>query len=223
MNLWEIDWFERSNGVGACFTLLQQMMDQEHQRTNRGYSTIPSDYLFLVPANVYREMNERGHVDAIRTVLTEAITDYMKGHGYIIENRDLLLEFTPTDDTEFKCEALQKARLTCIVGREATDSYTDLRLNSTRVIIGRKPETSAITIPPSFNKLSREHLQFDCEPRSRSFLMTNLSERSVTEVNQKVVEPHVRIVLEDNSKIVIGADEHALMFHWTHQFVKLAA
>ncbi|GAB4458490.1 MAG: hypothetical protein OHK0029_19800 [Armatimonadaceae bacterium] len=221
MNLWEIDWFERSNGVTVCFTLLQQMMEQEREFTARGESKIPSDYLLLMPDKVFREMKERNQTDAIRTVLDQAIRDHIRARGYVLAHGDLLLEFAPLAGSDYGCEALVNARLTVIAGREATDSFVDLRLNSTNVLIGRKPETSAIPIPPSFNKLSREHLRFDCHPARREFTLINLSERSITELNQQVVEPHQAVLLTDNSKIVIGADEHALMFHWRHRFAML--
>ena len=219
MNLWEIDWFERSNGVAGCFTLLQQMMDQEHTLQNIGNSLIPSDYLLLVPQNVYTEMMERNHEELIRNVLNEAMADYRRGRGYTTGKRDLLMVFAPGPD--YDCEALLHARLKVIAGREATDSFTELRLNSANVLIGRKPETSAIPIPASFNKVSREHLRFGFDLAKRRFTMTNLSERSVTELNKKVVEPLETVPLDDNSKIVIGADEHALMFHWVHRFARL--
>lgn len=222
MNLWEIDWFERNNGVTVCFNLLQQMMDQERQLTDIGQSRVPSDYLLVMPRTIFQEMKDRGHEDTIRQVLLEAMKDFMRGRGYAMGGQDLNFLFVPDQGGDYDCEALIKARLTVIAGREATDSYTDLHFNSQNVLIGRKVETSAIAIPASFNKVSREHLRFDFDLGRRQFTMNNLSERSVTEVNQKVIEPHDTVTLQDNSKIVIGADEHALMFHWTHRIAQLA-
>jgi hypothetical protein len=222
MNLWEIDWFERNNGVATCFTLVQQMMDQERQLLDIGQSRVPADYLLVMPRTIYQEMNERGHEEVIRKVVTEALTDFMRGRGYTFGGRELLLVFAPDVASDFDCETLIKARLTVIAGREATDSFTDLRFDSQNVLIGRKVETSAIPIPASFNKVSREHLRFSFDVARRRFTMENLSERSITEINQKAIEPHQLVTLEDNSKIVIGADEHALMFHWTHRFARLA-
>lgn len=223
MNLWEIDWFERNNGIAACYTLLQQMMDQERQMLGSGNSQVPTDYLLLVPPKVYQEMTERNHEAAIRKVLLEANADFMRGRGYSTGGKDILLVFAPSPTSRYDCEALLRARMTVIAGREATDSFTDLPLGAKNVIIGRRTEISAITIPPFFNKVSREHLKIDYCVNERKFLLTNQSERSLTEVNKQILEPHQQIPLADNTKIVIGADEHALMFHWKFQTAHLAA
>ena len=187
-----------------------------------GNSQVPSDYLLLVPPKIYQEMTERNHEEVIRKILLEANTDFMRGRGYSTGGKEILVVFAPSPTSEYDCEALLRARLTVIAGREATDSFVDLHLGAKDVIIGRRTETSAIAIPAFFNKVSREHLKIDYDVNQRKFLLTNQSERSLTEVNKQILEPHQQIPLVDNSKIVIGADEHALMFHWTVQTAKLA-
>jgi hypothetical protein len=178
--------------------------------------------LLLVPPKIYQEMTERDHEAVIRKVLLEANSDFMRGRGYSTGGKEIAVVFAPSPTSEYDCEALLRARMTVIAGREATDSFVDLHLGAKNVIIGRRTETSAIAIPAFFNKVSREHLKIDYDVLQRKFLLTNQSERSLTEVNKQILEPHQQIPLVDNTKIVIGADEHALMFHWTFQIAKLA-